>query len=112
MTSGRVKYGLDVCDAPIALEAQRWNVTRGATDSRKNLAPACRGRRLLTGSRLEVVQEVELQIIDECGPLVDCADVTLVRRRLLDRIETAIEHHSGRGGDRPRSRRHQIGIVG
>ena len=57
---------------------------------------------LLVGSRLEVVEKIELHVVDECrGQLVQHAIAIVVltrerRRRLLDPVDAAIEHHAGR----------------
>ena len=66
-------------------------MTRGTARFLEQLAPVPDVERLLAGPCLEVAEQVELEKVDERGPLFDGADVTLVGGQRLEGIRQAVE---------------------
>jgi hypothetical protein len=104
----RIVPRLDVGDAPIVAQGQVLHVAAHATDALHHLHAELCSRRDSVLTRLEVAQQIELDVIDERGiDFIALAVIVDVLRdgaggRPLEVVERGIELEA-RGGSRQRS---------
>ncbi len=97
----------DVGHTAVAGEQEVLDVARSAADPLERFQSSSRGRGLHVGRRLEVVQQVELEVVDDCGWHFVARDVAVDlesrvgNRRSFDLVQLAVEDHAGGSHDLP-----------
>ena len=108
----RLIDGFDVGNAAIMIDRQVSHVAGSAAYAIENSSAKIRAGILFSESRLEVVQKIEFEVIDNRGIKFILARDRVGWRRGAYLVLRAVKHHAGRSGDLlPGTGGHEVGIV-